>query len=779
MLLKMLRKDFHRKKNITIILFIFVMLSALLVSSGSIMFIKLFDSINTLFTTSNTPHFVQMHAGEVAQTEIDRWTSSNSLVKDQQTVEMVNIDGANIFLGNSHEPETSSVMDISFVKQNKSFDYLLDLDNKVIQVSKGEVGVPIYYVQKKNLKIGDKVRISKGAFDKEFTVTYFVRDAQMNPSIVSSKRFLVNEADLETFKNNFDEKEYLIEFLLKDLSKLSEFSQAYQSSNLPHKGPSVDYGTFKILNALTEGIVAAVILLVSILLMVIAILCLRLTILATIEEEYREIGVMKAIGIDEHYIKRIYLFKYIVLAVLASIAGYLGSLFISPLFIKNIMLYIGNTSDNLLHQIVPFISVTIIFFIVVFFCRLTLRRFNKITTVEALRAGSIGDTKISKCFLPIHKSKYFNVNIFFGLKDILGRLKMFGLLFFVFIVCSIIIIVPVDFLNTIQSPSFIKYMGVGKSDIRIDLQQSDDIVQRFNDVLTYIENDKDVEKFSPMITSRFNVIGSDGVLENINVETGDFSIFPLEYLEGAAPSSGNKIALSYLNAKEMGKSVGDTLSLIVDGNKKEMVISGIYQDITNGGRTAKALLPVNNKAVLWYVVNLDVKSHVNIGDKIHEYTAAFHSTKVIHLEGYLKQTLGGTIEQLRLMTIVAIVIAICVSILITSLFVQMLVAKDASQIAIMKSIGFSLKDIQVQYVVRVLFVMVIGITAGTIISNTMGQSLVNVLCSSLGASKIEFVINPIQAYVLCPLILILSVAVTVLLSTKSLKQAKLADLRVE
>ncbi|MEW9502818.1 ABC transporter permease [Jeotgalibacillus marinus] len=780
MLLKMLRKDFHRKKSITITLFIFVMLSAFLVSSGSIMFIKLFDSIDNLFTTSNTPHFVQMHAGEVDQTEIDRWTSSNSLVKDQQTVEMVGIDGANIFLGNSHEPEKNSVMDISFVKQNKSFDYLLDLENQVIQVSKGEVGVPIYYMQEENLKLGDKVRISNGSFDKEFTVAYFVQDAQMNPSVVSSKRFLVNDADFETLKNNFDEKEYLIEFLLKDLSKLSEFSQAYQSSNLPHKGPSVDYGTFKILNALTEGIVPAVILLVSILLMIIAILCLRLTILATIEEEYREIGVMKAIGIDEHYIKKIYLFKYIVLAALASIAGYLGSLFISPLFIENIMLYIGTTSDNILHQIIPFISVSIIFFIVVFFCRLTLRRFNKITTVEALRAGSIGETKISKGFLPMHKSKYLDVNIFLGLKDILGRLKMFGLLFFVFIVCSIIIIVPVNFLNTIQSPSFIKYMGVGQSDIRIDLQQSDDIVQRFNDVLTYIENDKDVEKFSPMITSRFNVIDSDGVLENISIETGDFSIFPLEYLEGAAPSSGNEIVLSYLNAKEMGKSVGDTLSLIVDDNKKEMVVSGIYQDITNGGRTAKALLPVvNNKTVLWYVVNLDVKRHVNIGDKIHDYTEAFHSTKVTHLEGYLAQTLGGTIEQLKLMTIVAIVIAICVSILITSLFVQMLVAKDYSQIAIMKSIGFSLKDIQVQNVVKVLLVMVIGIIVGTIISNTIGQSLVNVLLSFLGASKIEFVINPVQAYVLCPLILILSVTVTTLLSTKSLKQAKLADLRVE
>ena len=755
------------------------MLSALLVSSGSSIILELSNSLEYLFTESNAPHFVQMHSGEVDQTDIDAFTSSNSLVKNQQTVEMVNIDGENIFLGNSLEPETNSVMDISFVKPNESFDFLLDLENQVIQVSSGEIGVPIYYMQRDNLEIGDKVRISNGAFDMEFTVAYFVRDALMNPSVVHSKRFLVNEVDFEILKKSLGEIEYLIEFQLTDLSKLSEFSHTYQSSNLPNKGPTVDYKAFKILNALTDGIVAAVIILVSFLLIIIAILSLRLIILATIEEDYREIGVMKAIGIEPHYIKRIYLVKYIVIAALASIAGYLASLFFSPLFTANIMLYIGTASKNILQHLVPFIAISLIFSIVVFFVRLTLRRFNKITAVEALRAGSIGETKISKGFLSLSKSKYLDVNTFFGLKDILGRLKMFGLLFFVFVVSSIIIIVPVNFLNTIQSPSFITYMGIGQSDIRIDLQQSDDIVQRFNNVLTYIENDEDVEQFSPMITSRFKVVNSDGVFENISVETGDLSIFPLEYLEGVAPTRGNEIALSYLNGKELEKSVGDTLRLISEGNEKEMVVSGIYQDITNGGRTAKALLPVSHETVLWYVVSLDVKPHISIGEKIDEYTEVFHPTKVTHLEGYLAQTLGDTIKQLRLLTILAIVIAIFISILITSLFVKMLVAKDSSQIAIMKSIGFSLKDIQVQYVVRVLLVMGIGIILGTIISNTIGQRMVSVLWSLMGASKIEFVINPVHAYVLCPLILMLSVTVTTLLSTASMKKSNIAGMNIE
>ena len=181
---------------------------------------------------------------------------------------------------------------------------------------------------------------------------------------------------------------------------------------------------------------------------------------------------------------------------------------------------------------------------------LILRRFNKITAVEALRSGNIGEAPVNKNYLSLNKSKFFKVNIFLGLRDVFQRFKMFRLLFFVFFVCSFIITVPVNFLNTIQSPSFINYMGIGRSDIRIDLRQSDDIALRFNEIIEYIKNDKDVERFSPLVTCQYKVINSEDIQENISVETGDFSIFPLEYLKGVAPIHDNEIALSYLNGKE-------------------------------------------------------------------------------------------------------------------------------------------------------------------------------------------------------------------------------------
>lgn len=778
-LLKILRRDLQKKKSITGVLFLFVFLAAILIACGTGMISKLFQSMDYLFMKAETPHFVQMHAGEINKQEIEEWAMNHLLVSKQQTVEMLNIDGTKLLLGNKQEPEINSVMDISFVKQNDTFDYLLDLENELIHLSSGEIAVPIYYMVRDHLQIGDEVSIINGTERITFTISHFLRDSLMNPSMVHSKRFLVSDEDYQLLNTHIKESEYLIEFLLTDIKQLNNFSQSYQESPLPSGGPTLDYQTFKILNGLTEGILAVTIIFISLLLIVIAVLCLRLTILATLEEDYREIGVMKAIGINQAYMKKIYLSKYVVIAAAASMFGYLVSLWFSPLFTQNMATYLGLAPRNIVDYGTPFVAALLIYIFCIACCRMTLRKFSHISAVEALRAGKTGSISKGQSILPIYKNRFVPINLLLAIKDLCNRGRIYLLLFVVYIICTFIMIVPVNFLNTIHSSSFITYMGIGQSDLRIDLQQSEDMSARFGEILTYIEKDADVEKFTPLVVKRLKVVGSDGRLENMNVETGDMSLFPLEYLKGNLPKKENEIALSYLNSEELKKDVGDILQLEVDGKMKDLIVSGIYQDITNGGRTAKAIFPTNHEQALWYVISLNLMNDVDVPDKMQEYLKVFHPAKVTDIKGYLAETLGDTIEQLRLLTIIAIVITLGISILISTLFVKMIVVKDSSQNAILRSIGFSLRDIQGQYVIRLLAVLFAAIISGTILANTVGQNFVSALWSMMGAARIEFVINPVHAYLLCPFLLLVAVTVTTFISTNSIANNKISEMNAD
>ena len=775
---RILKKDLLRKKVITIVVLLFIFLAALLVSSGVNLIVETTNSLNFLFSKAKTPHFVQMHAGRLDQQVIARWAAADDRVQEQQTVEMITIDGTNLFLGDSQKPEENSIMDISFVKQNPSFDYLLNLDNQIIRLSPGEVGIPIYYRQQRNIEIGDKIQLRTGSWTKELTVAAFVRDSQMNPAIVHSKRFLVHEADFTTIHKHFPETEYLIEFRLVDLDQVSEFSKDYLAAGLPQKGTTVDYRMFKTLNALTDGIVAGAVVVLSLLLMFVAVLCLRFTILATIEEDTKEIGVMKAIGIARHDIRRIYLAKYAVLGALAAVLGYLASPYLNSALSGNIMLYLGGAPKSMLHRALPPLAAAVIYLVVLISCSFVLRRFNRISAVEALRTGNVSKAINVRRF-GLKKSIIPNVNLHLGFRDIFQRFKMFWLLIFVFFFCAAIILIPVHFLTTMQSPSFISYMGIGQSDIRIDLRQSEHITERFESMVADLERDADVEHFAPLVTSQYTLVQSDGSREKIKVETGDFSQFPLDYVRGAAPAHEGEIALSILNAQEMEKSVGDTVILLVDGKSKELTVSGIYQDVTNGGRTAKAMLPYDPESVLWYSVSLDLTSPELIDEKVADYSEAFYPARVTDLEGYVAKTLGSTIQQLRKVTIVAVIVGLSVSVLITSLFLNMVIRKDADQIAVMRGIGFSLRHIRVQYLSRALIVLGMGIVLGTLFSNTLGQHLVSALWAMMGASQISFVINPLLSYLLLPLLLTAAVSITTLLSVRSIRESNLTEMIME
>ena len=295
-----IRNDILRNKTITLTIMIFVAAAAMLVSLAAILVVNLSGAIDTLMNQAKTPHFMQMHSGEMDSARLAAFVEQHNEINEYQVLEFLNIDGAQIIF--EEGSLAGSVQDNGISVQSKKFDYLLDLNGNVIQVSDGEIYVPIPYMQEGLAKIGDKVQVS----GKEFTVVGFVRDSQMNSLLSSSKRFLVSENDYAEIRD-FGSVEYLIEFRLTDLSALGTFETAYTSAGLETNGPAITYPLFKMLNSLSDGMMIGVILLISALVVAIAFLCIRFTLLAKIEEDYREIGVMKAIGLRVSDIKKIYL----------------------------------------------------------------------------------------------------------------------------------------------------------------------------------------------------------------------------------------------------------------------------------------------------------------------------------------------------------------------------------------------------------------------------------------------------------------------------------------
>ena len=744
---KIIQRDIAGNKAVSFLTVLFITAAAMLLSLAGILVTNLFGSIDRLMADAKTPHFMQMHTGDVDFGELEAFTAGNSAVEDFQVLEFLNVGGEKIRLGENSL--ALSVQDNGFSVQSSRFDFLLDENNRPAQPKDGELWVPVCYNRDHTVQAGDKAVIN----GKTFVVTGFVRDSQMNSTLASSKRFVVSAGDYAQLKEG-GSVEYLIEFRLKDLSDLSEFESAYSASQMPANGPTLSWPLFRMISAVSDGIMIAVILLVSVIVILIALLCIRFTLLAKIEDDYREIGVMKAVGIRVSDIQSIYLAVYAVLAAAGCIMGFLLSLALRGPLQESIRANLGESGNDGLSFLLGMAGTLLLFFFILFFIRRILKRFRRISPVQAIRQGSEQENVRGGKSLRLSKNRWLSANLFLAVKDIAARKRLYLTMLFVIILACFIMVVPQNLYHTISDSSFVTYLGVGRCDLRMDIQQTEELEEKAGSVGEYLERDSAVETYAVFVTELFDQEQEDGTTEQIKVELGNHGAFPLQYVDGRLPSRDSDIALSVLYAEEMDKKVGDKMILLTDKGEKQLTVCGIYSDITNGGKTAKAAFQPGTREAAWSTVCVNLKQPGVLAEKTEEYSRKFPYAKVSGMEDYVAQTFGQTLRAVRTASVGAGFVAVVVTLLVILLFMKLLTAKDRYSIAVLKSVGFTGSDISRQYIWRSVLVVILGILLGSVLAGTLGERIAGVAISSLGAAAFHFTEDPLSSFVLSPAVLL-------------------------
>lgn len=744
---KIIQRDIAGNKAVSFLTVLFITAAAMLLSLAGILVTNLFGSIDRLMADAKTPHFMQMHTGDVDFEELEAFAAGNSAVEDFQVLEFLNVGGEKIRLGENSL--ALSVQDNGFSVQSSRFDFLLDENNRPAQPKDGELWVPVCYNRDHTVQAGDKAVIN----GKTFVVTGFVRDSQMNSTLASSKRFVVSAGDYAQLKE-VGSVEYLIEFRLKDLSDLSEFESAYSASQMPANGPTLSWPLFRMISAVSDGIMIAVILLVSVIVILIALLCIRFTLLAKIEDDYREIGVMKAVGIRVSDIQSIYLAVYAVLAAAGCIMGFLLSLALRGPLQESIRANLGESGNDGLSFLLGMAGTLLLFFFILFFIRRILKRFRRISPVQAIRQGSEQENVRGGKSLRLSKNRWLSANLFLAVKDIAARKRLYLTMLFVIILACFIMVVPQNLYHTISDSSFVTYLGVGRCDLRMDIQQTEELEEKAGSVGKYLERDSAVETYAVFVTELFDQEQEDGTTEQIKVELGNHGAFPLQYVDGRLPSRDSDIALSVLYAEEMDKKVGDKMILLTDKGEKQLTVCGIYSDITNGGKTAKAAFQPGTREAAWSTVCVNLKQPGVLAEKTEEYSRKFPYAKVSGMEDYVAQTFGQTLRAVRTASVGAGFVAVVVTLLVILLFMKLLTAKDRYSIAVLKSVGFTGSDISRQYIWRSVLVVILGILLGSVLAGTLGERIAGVAISSLGAAAFHFTEDPLSSFVLSPVVLL-------------------------
>ncbi|MCR4598716.1 MAG: ABC transporter permease [Acetatifactor sp.] len=751
MLKRLVINDFKANKLITISTCIFMAVTAMLLGLSIFLFASLATSINALMTKAETPHFLQMHTGELDEAKINAFANDRKEVEKKQICKFLNLPNGSLSIGG--QSFANNMQDNGLCVQSECFDYLVDANNEVIEAKAGEVYVPVAYKKEYRIQVGDIMQIGT----ESLTVAGFLRDSQMNSMMASSKRFLVSATDYERLKH-LGSEEYLIEFRLKDGSDYSAFATAYKDTGLPENGPTITYPLIRVMNALSDGIMILVILLVSVVVLWISILCIKHILLTQLEKDRREIGMLRAVGITAKEVTFFYLAKYLALSMAGCIVGIIAATALARLLGGDIRELYGETEQKALVYLFMILGALLAEGIILLFIRKTLRGTERESVMSVL-SGRGNHRKKSNLWRPA---------------------------FVIPAAAVFMILVPLGMKNTMANPEFVTYMGIGNSHLRIDVRQSGNDNGAAQQILSAIEKDERVEKHSFMRTRGYKVRLSDGNTYNVMLENGDHGTFPVNYREGTYPKSENEIALSILYAEELGIGVGDAITLYKeegDGNIQECACSvcGIYSDVTNGGKTAKGCLDDSQIQTppAWSIIYVSLKDEKAIGEWASEYQKRFSSMdegiKVISIAEYLQGVYGQTIRNVSDAARMTMALAALIILVVILLLMRLIIWKERRDSSLKKALGMSSAMIRRDYLKKLALFVLSGILLGLLLGNVLGQKLAGGLLSLMGAQGFQFRIDPLECFVLTPLLIVAFAGVAAVVSLTEIKRIRAVE----
>lgn len=745
--------DLKRNKAVNLALFSFIFISALLMASGALVIERLTGALDEIFEIAQPPHYLQMHVGPIDEAALSKFAADTGLVKTYEIQDMVNVEGTNIGITRqdlSTDSFSDSVMDNYFVTQNQNFDFLLDLNNQKVQMQPGEVGVPVSYAREKHIQVGDTLVLNLDNQPLELRTAALIRDAQMGSSLASSIRFAVNPQDFKQIKDHSLRYESIIAFRLNNESDINSFASLYQQEevDLPKNGVAITLPLIKLLNGIGDGLMSGVIMLVSLILIGIAILNIRFAVLSTLEDDVKAIGTLSAIGLNTKEINSIYKLKYIVLALAGCVLGALASFGVAEYFMSNIALNFGVSQATTLTYLTPFIAVSVLFLIIMGALHRILRVVSQMTIIQALTEGKLVSQRSRKQAKSSAKLKtnLFQIDMALGFQLFRHNFKAWRLFILVFFLTTVTILMPLNLYMTMGSPEFTNYVGAAKSDVRLSVEYNPKLENTIQAIERQLAQEPKLEKwhkFKSLKGSMETEVDGNPLGTAFVMESGDYSQFPVKLESGHLPVKRGEIALSALNLQRLGLQINDTLTVTLNDKQEVFKVVGVYQDITNGGITAKIAAGYDGD-IAQYAFFVNVLPEEDQTQLVDTWRTQFPEAKVMPVEKLLDQTLGTITNSMKIAVIAVFVISMVTVGLLTALFITLQMHKNSSDDAMLLAIGFKETDLRRLYLFQSAIAMTLGITLGALTAVFVGESMMGVVLSALsfGLTHIQFLIHP-------------------------------------
>lgn len=781
MLWRILNKDLKRKKTMNIILLLFVVLCSMFAAAAVNNIIAVTGGIEYYFDVAGVPDAVVLIERE---NDVEEKIRALTCVNEVKTENWLCVPGSQYFKHKGKKIDNFINPALLLSDDEMGINYFDEENNVIESVDKGCFYCTSQFLQDIDAAKGDEFVLEIG--ECRLTLKYMgrIKGALFSSDSFSSPMLIINSADYDNLEK--DEAVHMMNYKqlyvgTSDISAVREIAKEYDGVTVNTRDENKDIYLYDML-------AAYIMMVISIVLMITAFVVLRFTIGFTISEEFREIGVMKAVGIDNGSIRSLYVVKYLAIAVVGSIIGFFCSIPLGRMMMKTVSenMVLGSESS----MTMGLISSAAVIMIILLFCYGCTRRVKKLSPIDAVRDGQTGERFGRKSLLHLGRSK-FPATGFLSFNDVLSAPKRFGIITVIFTLCMLIMTMMSNFALTLKSEKLLWLFDVPTSEAHI--MDTETIGKVFVEQEAYKEVISDTEKMLAdngmpgrcTITINANCEAShdDKTAKITFVVTKGDTDDTLRCDEGSAPQKNDEIAMTGYVMNDLGARIGDRISAVIDGREYEFIITGRYSSFT--GHSAKLYKdfelgdqPIRGTMGVQIHFDGDPDKEA-INNNIERIKELIDSDKVYSTSDMIKNFTGMS-DTLNAIKRMMMFITVIVTALIVILMERSFISKEKSEIALMKAVGIPNSSIVAQHTLRFVIVSVLACIISAAVLMPISNGMMNWICSMIGdVSGIRCAVDSVEIFVICPAILI---GVTVIgsfltaLYTKTIKASDTASI---
>ena len=587
-----------------------------------------------------------------------------------------------------------------------------------------------------DVQVGDTIQfeLSRSNGTKSLTVAGYFADAFMGSSMIDMKSFLISDTDWEEMQALLSETVdvdalgrvgamyHIFQNEDSALSDLDFHRQIFESTDISLY-TEFTYQQESILNymLLLQNILSGFLIAFSVVLLVICLIMIGHSLSVVVEQEKRDIAVLKTMGQSGRGLRSVYLALYggtvlaglfLGLALAWGVAGLLAKAMVSstgmlirPIFPTGMIL--------------PVLLGLLLLFAIFLFVRT--RRILRIAPVQIMRETASAK-KVRSAF---HKQ---SLSLDIALRELYaGKRKYIAL-------CLISVFLAL-FLSVIgRMGTWLGPNGEGLMNA-FSVADHDLGVQPFNASVPMVEIERIINWYSPIqetyeVAMQSVTVNGQEYTANVLNDTKWFHV-----LSGSV-CDGDSILITDTVAGELELSIGDTVQAASNGRMENYTVSGIYQCANGMGSN----------------IGMSIQGYSKIGDvtgyiwcyhyilengRMRDYAMAYLQENYRGIDVHTNSWSGldGIVSVMHALIAVIYLIAALFILAAVALTAGKLLQSETGKMAIYKSLGLSSVRLRISFALRFLIVTIIGTVIGICLSAICADSAIGSIFRMFGIGE--------------------------------------------